>query len=270
MNELADKINADREFTMEAYNYIRSELDKETTKPLRKRDFDRIEQLTAQLNELTGDNSDSEQPDTSELYKRIRNYEKTSKKPFSVMKRFAPVLCCMVLVLAANCITVLAYDMNIISAVIKFTQGGFSVDFGNQPEKIVLPTSEDDPYGLIAKLAEYDIEFETPHYIPEGFVLTEVDTNVNENFSNSVSFHYENGKQKFILSYDKYLKEVPDIVIPSDEYNLSETEVNGSTAIISKEDNQYTITYQNGKTNFVMFAVDVPYDECDKMVASIK
>lgn len=270
MKDLAEKINADREFTMEAYNYIRSELDKETTKPLRKRDFDRIEQLTAQLNELTGDNSDSEQPDTSELYKRIRNYEKTSKKPFSVMKRFAPVLCCMVLVLAANCITVLAYDMNIISAVIKFTQGGFSVDFGNQPEKIVLPTSEDDPYGFIAKLAEYDIEFETPHYIPDGFVLTDVDTNVNENFSSSVSFHYENDKQKFILSYDKYLKAVPDIVIPSDEYNLSETEVNGSTAIISKEDNQYTITYQKDKTNFVMFAVDVPYDECDKMVASIK
>ena len=89
MKEHADKINADKEFTMEAYNYIRSELDKETAKPLRKRDFDRIEQLTAQLNELTGDNSDSEQPDTSELYKRIRNYEKTSKKPFSVMKRFA-------------------------------------------------------------------------------------------------------------------------------------------------------------------------------------
>ena len=270
MKELADKINADKEFTMEAYNYIRSELDKETAKPLRKRDFDRIEQLTAQLNELTGDNSDSEQPDTSELYKRIRNYEKTSKKPFSVMKRFAPVLCCMVLVLAANCITVLAYDMNIISAVITFTQGGFSVDFGNQPEEVVLPTSEDDPYGFIAKLAEYDIEFETPHYIPEGFVLTDVDTNVNENFSSSVSFHYKNGKQKFILSYDKYLKEIPDIVIPSDEYNLSETEVNGSTAIISKEDNQYTITYQKGKTNFVMFTVDVPYDECDKIVASIK
>ena len=114
MKELADKINADKEFTMEAYRYIKSELDKETAKPLHKRDFDRIEQLTAQLNELTGDNSDSEQPDTSELYKRIRNYEKTSKKPFSVVKRFAPVLCCMVLVLAANCITVLAYDMNII------------------------------------------------------------------------------------------------------------------------------------------------------------
>lgn len=267
MKELADKINADKEFTTEAYRYIKSELDKETAKPLHKRDFDRIEQLTAQLAELSGDKPSD---NTDRLYRQIREYERTAKKPLNIFKRFVPVLCCFVLIITANCVSVAAWNMNIISAVIKFTQGGFSVDFGNQSEEVVLPTSEDDPYGFIAKLAEYDIEFETPHYIPEGFVLTEVDTNVNEDFSNSVSFHYENGKQKFILSYDKYLKEVPDIVIPSDEYNLSETEVNGSTAIISKEDNQYTITYQKGKTNFVMFAVDVPYDECDKMAASIK
>lgn len=269
MKELADKINADKEFTMEAYNYIRSELDKETAKPLRKRDFDRIEQLAAQLNELTGDNSDSEQPDTSELYKRIRNYEKTSKKPFSVMKRFAPVLCCMVLVLAANCITVLAYDMNIISAVIKFTQGGFSVDFGNQPEKIVLPTSEDDPYGLIAKLAEYDIEFETPHYIPEGFTLSRIGNNENSS-ATSVTFDFYNGEQSINISYDKFHNEVGQIGIPSDHYNISETEVNGSPAIVSKEDNQYTITFQKDKTVFFMFTQDVPYDECEKIVESIK
>lgn len=269
MKDLAEKINADREFTMEAYNYIRSELDKETAKPLRKRDFDRIEQLTDQLNELTGDNSDSEQPDTSELYKRIRNYEKTSKKPFSVMKRFAPVLCCMVLVLAANCITVLAYDMNIISAVIKFTQGGFSVDFGNQPEKIVLPTSEDDPYGLIAKLAEYDIEFETPHYIPEGFTLSRIGNNENSS-ATSVTFDFYNGEQSINISYDKFHNEVGQIGIPSDHYNISETEVNGSPAIVSKEDNQYTITFQKDKTVFFMFTQDVPYDECEKIVESIK
>lgn len=270
MKDLAEKINADREFTMEAYNYIRSELDKETAKPLRKRDFDRIEQLTAQLNELTGDNSNSEQPDTSELYKRIRNYEKTSKKPFSVMKRFAPVLCCMVLVLAANCITVLAYDMNIISAVIKFTQGGFSVDFGNQPEEVVLPTSEDDPYGFIAKLAEYDIEFETPHYIPEGFVLTEVDTNVNENYANTVRFIFRKNKQTISIDYVRYWNDVGQIGIPSDHYNISETEINASPAVVSYEDDQYTITYQKSKTVFFMFTQDVLYEECQKICDSIK
>ena len=270
MKDLAEKINADKEFKMEAYNYIRSELDKETAKPLRKRNFERIEQLTTQLNELTGDDNDLEKPDTSKLYKRIRNYEKASQKPFSVIKRFAPVLCCIVLIFAANCITVLAYDMNIISAVIKFTKGGFSVDFGNQSEKIVLPTSENDPYGFIAKLAEYDIEFETPHYIPDGFELEHTSSNTNKNVSNIVRFIFKKGNQSISFDFEVYQNDVGQIGIPSDHYNISETEINGYPAIVSKEDNQYTITYQKDKTVFFMFANGVPYDECEKIVESIK
>ena len=266
MNELADKINADKEFTMEAYRYIKSELDKETAKPLHKRDFDRIEQLTAQLAELSGDKPSD---NTDSLYRQIREYERTAKKPLNIFKRFVPVLCCFVLVITANCVSVAAWNMNIISAVIKFTQGGFSVDFGNQPEKIVLPTSEDDPYGLIAKLAEYDIEFETPHYIPEGFTLSRIGNNENSS-ATSVTFDFYNGEQSINISYDKFHNEVGQIGIPSDHYNISETEVNGSPAIVSKEDNQYTITYQKDKTVFFMFTQNVPYDECEKIVESIK
>ena len=266
MKELADKINADREFTMEAYRYIKSELDKETAKPLHKRDFDRIEQLTAQLAELSGDKPSD---NTDRLYRQIREYEMTAKKPLNIFKRFVPVLCCFVLVITANCVSVAAWNMNIISAVIKFTQGGFSVDFGNQPEKIVLPTSEDDPYGFIAKLAEYDIEFETPHYIPDGFTLSRIGNNENSS-ATSVTFDFYNGEQSINISYDKFHNEVGQIGIPSDRYNISETEVNGSPAIVSKEDNQYTITYQKDKTVFFMFTQNVPYDECEKIVESIK
>ena len=266
MKELADKINADKEFTTEAYRYIKSELDKETAKPLHKRDFDRIEQLTAQLAELSGDKPSD---NTDRLYRQIREYERTAKKPLNIFKRFVPVLCCFVLVITANCVSVAAWNMNIISAVIKFTQGGFSVDFGNQPEEVVLPTSEDDPYGFIAKLAEYDIEFETPHYIPNGFILSRIENNENSS-ATSVTFDFYNGEQSINIYYDKFHNEVGQIGIPSDHYNISETEVNGSPAIVSKEDNQYTITYQKDKTVFFMFTRDVPYDECEKIVESIK
>ncbi|MCM1507927.1 MAG: hypothetical protein NC177_12465 [Ruminococcus flavefaciens] len=44
MKDLTDKINTDKKFTVEAYSYIKNELDRETSKPVRKRDFDRIEQ----------------------------------------------------------------------------------------------------------------------------------------------------------------------------------------------------------------------------------
>lgn len=268
MKDLADKINVDKEFTVEAYSYIKTELDRETSKPLRKRDFDRIEQLTSQLAELSGD--DFTLYNTERLYDRLRSYERESKKPVNIFKRFVPVLCCFGLIFTANCVSVAAWDMNIVSALIEFSKGGFAVDFGKPKEEIHLPTSENDPYGFIAKLAEYDIEFETPHYIPEGFVLTEVNTNVNENMGNTVRFLYEYKQQTISLSYNGFWNEMPMIGIPSDHYNISETEVNGSPAIISKEDDQYTITFQNGKNVFVMFTVNVPYDECEKIVASIK
>ena len=267
LKDLAEKINADKEFSMEAYNYIKTELDKENAKPLRRRDFDRIEQLTSQLNELSGGENNKS---TEGLYERIKNYERSAAKPVNILKRFAPVLCCLVLVLTVNCVTVLAYNMNIFSAVIEFTKGGFSVNFGkDEPVPVELPTSEDDPYGFIAKLAEYDIEFETPHYIPEGFVLTVVETNVNEKVGNTVRFIFRKDNQNFSIDFSNYIGNVPQIVIPSDHYNISETEVNGSPAIVSKEDNQYTIAYQKGKTVVYMFAQDVPYEECEKIVQSI-
>ena len=267
MKDLADKINVDKEFTVEAYSCIKTELDRETSKPLRKRDFDRIEQLTSQFAELSGyDTSDN----TDRLYERIRSYERAAKKPVNIFKRFIPVLCCFVLVFTANCLSVAAWNMNIVLAVIEFTKSGFAVDFSKPKEEIHLPTSEDDPYGFIAKLAEYDIEIETPHYIPEGFVLTKVDTNINENFTDTVRFIFEKGKENFSLSYTKYYNEIPKILIPSDHYNISETDINGSPAIISKEDYQYTIVYLKGKTKFYMFSVDVSYDECEKIIESIK
>lgn len=270
MSYLAEKINSDKDFKEKACDYIRSELDKEISKPIRRRNFDRIEQLTAELSELTDSESDSEAPDTSKLYERIRSYEKASAKPLNVFKRFAPILCCVVLVLTVNCISVLAYDMNIVSAVIKFSKGGFTVDFSkNDVEEIILPTSEDDPFGFNAKLAEFGIEFETPHYIPEGYVLTNIDTNICENVCNNVRFIYEKGKKTFSMDFSFYWNEVIPMGIPSDDYNISERYVNGIEAIVSKEDNQYAIIYQKGKTVFYMYAVDVPYDECEKIVDSI-
>ncbi len=99
---------------------------------------------------------------------------------------------------------------------------------------------------------------------------TDVDINVNKDHANTVRFIYWKDNQNFSIDYTRYWNEVDRIGIPSDHYNISETEVNGSPAIVSKEDNQYTITYQKDKTVFFMFAQDVPYDECEKIVESIK
>ena len=186
----------------------------------------------------------------SEIEKRAENYKvKHTKK------------CKITVSLAAAVV--------MIFGIFIYLEGGLTAGFNDEPIPIFLPTTKDDPYGSIAKLAEYDIEIETPHYIPEGFVLTNISTNVNENDANMVLFTFQKDDQALNIDFMRFWNEVAPMGIPSDHYNISETEVNGYPAILSKEDNQYTITFKKEKTVFFMAALDVPYDECDKIVQSI-
>lgn len=268
MKELADKLNADKHFKSEACQFMKRQLDEETAKPLRKRDFDKIEQLTNAISELLDDTDYSE--GISKLYSRIEQEKIKRKKPVGKLKKFLPAVCCAILILAANCISVATWNTNIVSAVIKFTKGGFSVDFNNNESTVELPKSENDPYGIIAECAKYDIYPETPFYLPDGFELEHISSNINENVSSIVRFVFKNGNQSISFDFERFQNDVGQIGIPSDHYNISETEVNGCPAIVSKEDNQYTITYQKDKTVFFMFTQDVSYDECEKIVESIK
>lgn len=256
-------------FQSKSASELRAMLDKELSKSDKQIDYGFVDELTTAVIEAEGKERLAVDVNTelNKLHERTLKHNRIIRFP----KWAIGLSASCVILLCANCISVSAWDMNIFSAIIEFTKGSFSVDFGkNEYEVIELPTSENDPYGLIAKLAEYDIEFETPHYIPEGFVLTEVETNVNENVCNTVRFIYRKDRQNFSIEFTSYCDYVPKIAIPSDHYNISETTVNNSTAIVSKEDNQYIIVYPKGKTEFYMFAKDVPYDECEKIVKSIK
>ena len=272
MEKLVQMINSDDDLKQKALESIKKELDIELKKPLKKRDFDKIAELTVQYRELqTGESEDIiTKKGVNKLNTRIEQYKNKHMLPvFRYMKKLAPAFCVTAVIVIGNCMTVSAWDMNIFSAVIELTKGGFSVDFGkNEPEPVELPTSVNDPYGFIAKLAEYDIEFETPHYIPEGFILTNVDV-PNNDIGQEVIFIFENSKMVICLTYTKYYDKIPKVSIPSDHYNISETEVNGTPAIVSKEDNQYTIMYQKDKKEFFMFTDKVPYEECEKIIDSI-
>lgn len=257
------------DFQSKSADELRERLDNELSKPAGKTDYGLVDELTKEILEAEGKEPltvDVEQK-LSELQTKIAK----SGKRFYFPKWAIGISAACITLFCANFISVAAWDMNIFSAVIEFTKGGFSVDFGKDKQEIIeLPVSEDDPYGIIAECAKYNIFPETPQYLPDGFVLENISSNVNENFANTVSMTFT--KENMIISFDfkRYWNEIGKTGIPSDKYNISETTINGNTAIISKEDEQYTITFMNGKTSFLMFTQDVPYDECEKIVASIK
>lgn len=269
---LADKIFSDSGFESEAAQEIEKMIDDEMAKPEKNRDYSKVKELTAAYCEITGANKHLDEFTADKMLSNIKERSAKSKpKHTKKYRALMSLAAAAVVMIGINCFSVFAFDMNIISAIIRLTEGGFTVNFKDESSQISLPTSENDPFGFIAECAKYDVYLEeTPHYLPEGFVLTNIEPNVNENYTNTVSFIFKKGNQSIAIDYIRYWNDVGQICIPSDHYNISETEVNGYPAIISKEDNQYTITYQKDKTVFFLFCKDVSYDECDKIVQSIK
>ncbi len=272
MDKLAQQINSDKNFKSEAYQYMNQEFDKERAKPIEERDFEKLERLSSEMCELLdGGVPHSSEDSKARLFEIISEKDRKNKVSMRRFKKIIPAIIVAATLMAANCISVLAWNMNIVSAIIEITKGGFSVDFGkNEAEVIELPTSEDDPYGIIAECAKYDIYPETTHYLPEGFVLCLNTSNVSSH-SNYAKFVFRNAdNQSITFTFTRYWDNVDKTGIPSDDFNITETMVNGKSAIVSKEDNQYTITFQSEKTVFLMFTQDVPYEICEEIVNSIK
>lgn len=268
-NEILEKVLGEKnDFRKMSSSELREALDKELSKSADQSDYDLIDELTKAILETEG-----KEPLTADVdEKRVEIQAKiTKRRKIQIPKWVTALSAACVMLLCANAFSTAAWGMNIFSVVIKISEGGFTVDFEEDDEDVVkLPVSEDDPYGIIAVCAKYDIYPETPHYLPEGFELELLTSNVSD-YENSVKFVFRNTDNESItLDITRYWSEVGQLGIPSDEFSISEVMVNGSPAIISKEDDQYTIIFQKGKTVFIMFTQDVDYEECDKIVASIK
>ena len=181
--------------------------------------------------------------------------------------------CAAALLIGLNVCTVSAYNESVFSLLVEFTKKSVMIQFNEPKEEIIIPVSADDPYGIIAKCKEADIEnVETPHYIPEGFILTvcEID-NEDENGMRFAGFTYENGKQLISINYDKLPDLIPErIGIPSDEHNITEIQVNGHTAIMSREDDQMNTIFAYDDKVIDIMTINVDYSECDKILESCK
>ena len=264
---------AEKDLKQTAYTYsdlakLNDELSAELDKPSRKQNIDKIMELSSVIADL-----EKEENKEAIAESKAMLYEKTAEKERKNfgMKRIRPViaLCCiMVVVFTANTISVSAWNMNIFSLIVELTQGGVKIDFNNQKEEeIILPTSDDDPYGIIAKCVEDGITIETPHYLPEGFKLTTCETETPEE-NKFVVMTFKKGTELISFSFEAALD--GPVGIPSDKHNISETTINGHTAIISKEDNQMIAVFKSGDFMFTMFTQDVDYAECDKILNSIR
>lgn len=263
MNLILEKIRSEGFSEKITSGELEKQLDLELKKPCP--DYDLADELSRAILEARG--KTAEEIDVKPEIQAIRrkNIRRAGFPKWAVAVSSA----CAVLI-GANVISVSAWDMNIFSAVVEFSKGGMSIDF-KKTEVIELPVSDDDIYGIKAKSAEYGLKPLTPHYLPEGFELIDFYADINEAFSD-ICFFYQNNNARLNITYTRYAdsEKTLTVGIPADTYNLQETVINGQTMFLLKEDRQFTATFLNDGIVYVVFADKLDYDECQKVIESMK
>ncbi len=263
---------ADQAFLCE----LQEKLNQELMKPIEERDFDKIEKWTEAICMINGTEQQIQQRaarNIMALQNRNRKHiVHTQRKP--LLRRLASVCACAAIVLVANIWSVAALDRNIFSATVTWFKGGFTLQM-SEPDEIVVPAADEDPYGITAKCEEYGFTPLTPTYLPEGFELDHITTNTSSK-SSSVVFYYR--KDNFLkddtllnFHFTHYNADatIPPVGLSSDGTPPQEEIINGITMYTLKEDDQFSATFIYQNTVYVFFSRDLNYDECYKVVSSL-
>ena len=261
--ELIDVLKNDPDFKNKFAIFISELIEKEMCE--KSPDYDKIENLSELYCKITGVNEIIKQREAEHIKKIINEASKIKKtKKHFVRKTLTAVAASVAVVLSANAVSTAAFGVNIFKAIVHKEEKGFFVEYTTE-EKLA------DPYGINAECAKYDIHPEYPKYMPEGFEVLEIN---HENLDNEqmFTFLYYNDDMSIGIYYDIFSSqdEIKNIKYPSDNFNISEIEINGYPAVVSKEDDQCTLSYAKDNVLLSIFTVNVPYEECDKIIESIK
>jgi len=253
---------------LEILNNLYTELNKELKKKFNERNFDKIEQLTRLIRELTEDKQNiKETTENGIAMLKEKRYNNIAK--FNFRKKIVSLCVCIGVIFIFNCMSLSAWGTNIFSAIVKLNNGSISIDLGKQQQEIIsLPKSPNDPYGIKEKCAESGLYPETPEYLPKNFDLVNLETDEME-ICKCIDFYYKNDKMKINISYSKFnIDDIPPLGIPADTYNLTETKINNHIVYILKEDNQFTATYIIDNMVYLIYTENVDYNECEKIIES--
>lgn len=280
-DDLIKKISEDNETENLILSQLRIQLDEEMKKPFKKRDYNKIEALSCEIAELSigRKNLEAKASAGASLLK-----QKLEENPDEKIRRkrihpaLAAVGCFAAVIIVLNTISLTAFGMNIFSAAVKFTKGAISFSLSddslqdNKPGTSTdMPQEQLDAYGIKAKCIEHNVSAEVPHYLPEGF---ELDDFIYDKLSVSddLYFYFTNGEAAVNITFQSYHdpEDIPDQIIPSETYDVSDIEINGHSGYIIKENNQFTALYQSESTVCIYYASGVDYDEFIQIINSIE
>lgn len=271
--ELLKNIADDSETEKMLLAELQYQLNKELDKPLRKRDFDRIEELTSSIRELTDSPesiSERTRSGTEYLCGKLNQDRKRTVNRF--IYTIAAALCgCIVLMAGLNIYSFSAFGRNIFSAIVEFSKNGVIIDFSLTDSSADIPENPvSDKYGFREKYAYYGIEAEAPEYMPDGFELADL---FCEEMSEStiISFYYKKDGAKLDFSVEIYDDgaDIPSVLIPDSERDVRQELIGGHYTNVISDNNAFTAAYRCGNAVYIIFADGLSYDEFEKTVGSM-
>jgi hypothetical protein len=261
--ELLYAVLHDKETYERALKGLSEEIEIEMSK--KSPDYDKIARLSEEYCDITGDNEIIKQRETEHINKILNEISKLrQKRKHRTRKVLTAIAASVAVVLSANVVSTAAFGVNIFKAIVHKDEKGFSVEY-------ITDEKSDDPYGIKTECAKYEIYPEYPKYIPEGFEVLEINhEDLGE--EKTLDFLYYKDDMTIGIYYDVFddPEEIKKIKYPSDDLNIIEIEINGYPAVVSKEDDQCTLSYARDNVLLSIFTVNVPYEECDKIIESIK
>lgn len=254
---------------MEILSDLKKNLAEEMSKPTDERDEVLISELEETISETEEEIiSASKKRSLESVMKMLDEYEEP--KHIKLYKRLSIAAACLLVVLGLNTASLKVFGLNMFSAAYQLTTGGIAITAEKSGHNDEIVISESDPYGMKAKCAEYGFFPVTPSYIPEGFVLNDISVG-SDDYSDAIIFLYK--KDEVILNFYfinyKSNTSIPPIGIPIDSYNVTEEQINGRTTYILKEDSQFTSAFIDKKIDYSIFAENLDYDECYKILESL-
>lgn len=265
------------DFKKKSIQEINKMLAEELKKPAKKRDYDKIEELTGAYAELMGTEAEvrnAMQRCLLELKSKARPKRKITRR----MRAIFTAVSVAVLLFIMNIVTVSAFDMNVFSFMVHVADGSFSIDFLSEevPLESVysLHTTENDPYGMIAECAKNGIYPETPHYLPDGLYLVGIRAKDLSQFEKYVMFNFVGkNNEKITLNYDLFdnVTAMQGASFPNDKHKFQEIEVNGHSALLAEEkkDKEFTLVYCCDDLLMCSFSCwNIPENEVEKIIDS--
>ncbi|MBR3269096.1 MAG: hypothetical protein IKI58_10310 [Oscillospiraceae bacterium] len=252
---------------------MREKLEAELEKPASELDTEKISQLTAAIENLSGTERITAEK-SGQGIQMIQTEMKRQKRSRTIRRTKWAAACACFLFVISNIWSYSAYGTNAFNAAYQMTTGSVTVDFA-AAETAEIPEAEhtefpavNNPYAedmrKICAEHGFDADTQIPAYLPEGFVPAKEYGEYYENENDkTLFFYFRRGDELLDLQLKQFA--APDKVIPvgipSDYHHIAPVRFGNTVVHIQTEDGLYWGLFQKNLTHYLFVTRDLDYEE---------